>query len=62
MKTLMMLALATGALLGAQAFTATPAEAFGWCGLRGSCCKGAVLFRAPACTCRKYYRVRRCCR
>jgi hypothetical protein len=60
MKTLMMLALATGALLGVQAFTAQPAEAFGWCGWRGSCCKVAA-YRAPVCKCRRYYRPRRCC-
>ena len=41
MKTLMTLVLATGALLGVQALTAKPAEAFGWCG--GSCCRAAVL-------------------
>jgi len=56
----MMLALATGALLGVQAFTAQPAEAFGWCGWRGSCCKVAA-YRAPVCKCRRYYRPRRCC-
>jgi hypothetical protein len=60
MKTLMTLALAAGALLGVQAFTAAPAEAFGWgCGSR--CCKAAVFYRPAACGCRRHYRPRRCC-
>ena len=66
MKTLMTLVLATGALFGVQAFTATPAEAFGW-GCGSSCCRTAVAYRPSVCGCRKYrvvryYRARRCCR
>jgi hypothetical protein len=66
MKTLMTLVLATGALVGAQALTAQPAEAFGWCGWRAGCCKVAH-YRPAVCGCRHYrvvrhYRARRCCR
>jgi hypothetical protein len=62
MKTLMTLLLATGALMGAQAMTAQPAEAFGW-----GCCGCKVAYYRPACGCRayrvvRYYRARRCCR
>jgi hypothetical protein len=65
MKTLMTLVLATGALIGVQAFTAAPAEAFGW-GCGSSCCR-TVAYRPAACGCRYYrvvrhYRARRCCR
>ena len=50
MKTLMTLALAAGALLGVQAFTAAPAEAFGWgCGraVAGRCLSPSGV-RLPA--------------
>jgi len=65
MKTLMTLVLATGALIGVQALTAKPAEAFGWCGT--SCCRPVAYYRPAACGCRAYrvvrhYRARRCCR
>ena len=64
MKTLMTLLVAGGALIGVQAITAQPAEAFGWCGWGGGCCRTAVFYR-PFCGCRSYrvvrYRARKCC-
>jgi hypothetical protein len=67
MKTLMTLLLAGGALVSVQGLTAKPAEAFGWYGWGGNCCRTASFYRPAACGCRAYrvarcYRVRRCCR
>ena len=67
MKTLMTLLVTGGALISVQGLTAKPAEAFGWCGWGGGCCRTAVFYRPAACGCRKYravrcYRARGCCR
>lgn len=48
MKTVMTLLIAGAALVGVQAITAKPAEAFGWCGSHGR----------AACTYRSYKPVR----
>ena len=47
-KALMTLLVAGAALIGVQAVTAKPAEAFGWCGWHGraACAKPARAYRA----------------